>query len=221
MATPAPFFSCPSRRGGIVGQNAEEIYNVPGMAGIDKAAARADYAGNAGTDENPEGGPSVGSDTNPAFSPVAYFHSLGWWPEGTGTIYLGSAVKVTQISDGLSKTYLVGEKSLQPRCYDGRGGADCPGDNGSVYGGHDTDTIRWGGDDNEVPAGFAAKVDHIDYRPLRDASHPNSEATDWGTGEKWGESNFGSQHSTGCYFVMCDGSVQGISYEVDARIHVC
>ena len=28
----APFFSCPSRRGGIVGQNAEEIYNVPGMA---------------------------------------------------------------------------------------------------------------------------------------------------------------------------------------------
>jgi prepilin-type N-terminal cleavage/methylation domain-containing protein len=36
IATPAPFFSCPSRRGGIVGQNEVDIYNVPGMAGSRK-----------------------------------------------------------------------------------------------------------------------------------------------------------------------------------------
>jgi hypothetical protein len=128
-------------------------------------------------------------------------------------------VKPTLIPDGLSKTYLVGEKSLQPRCYDGRGGVDCPGDNGSVYGGHDSDTIRWAGDNNEEPAGATAKVDHVDYRPLQDENHPNSETTDWGTGEKWGETNFGSQHASGCYFVMCDGSVQTVSYTVDARIN--
>src|SRR5262249_16834990 len=82
----------------------------------------------------------------------------------------------------------------------------------------DSDTIRWAGDNNEIPAGPTAKVDSVDYRPLRDEDHANLESTDWGSGEKWGESNFGSQHSGGCYFVMCDGSVQIISYTVDARV---
>jgi prepilin-type N-terminal cleavage/methylation domain-containing protein len=219
MATPAPFFSCPSRRGGVVGQNTEDIYNVPGMAGIDKSAARADYAGNAGTDYNTDGGPPAGSDTNPAFNPVAYFKDLDWWSEDSGTIYSGSIIKAMQITDGLSKTYLVGEKSLQPHCYDGHGTPDCPGDNGSVYEGHDSDTIRWAGDNNEEPGGALAKVEKVDWRPLRDEDHASSETTDWGTGEKWGQSNFGSMHPAGCYFVMCDGSVVMITYTVDARIH--
>jgi prepilin-type N-terminal cleavage/methylation domain-containing protein len=219
MATPAPFFSCPSRRDGVVGQNTEDIYNVPGMAGAKNAGARADYAGNAGTDYNTDGGPPTGSDTKPDFNPLTYFSTLDWWSDDTGTIYSGSVIRVNQISDGLSKTYLAGEKSLQPRCYDGHGTADCPGDNGSVYQGHDWDTIRWAGDDNALPTGPQAKVDKIDWRPLKDENHATTETTDWGSGEKWGQSNFGSMHPGGCYFVMCDGSVLMISYAIDAQVH--
>ena len=220
MATPAPFFSCPSRRGGTVGQNADDINNVPGMQGVDKAAARADYAGNGGTDVNTNGGPASGSDTNSAFSPSGYFNGLAWWPLATGTIYAGSNLKVKQIPDGLSKTYLVGEKSLQPNCYDGRGTGDCPADNGSVYEGHDWDIIRWAWDSTSVlPTSATDKSNNIDWRPLHDEDHQKTDTTDWGSGEKWGETNFGSQHANGCFFVMCDGSVQIISYSVDTRIH--
>jgi hypothetical protein len=30
---------------------------------------------------------------------------------------------------------------------------------------------------------------------------------------------FGSAHSAGCYFAMCDGSVQLVSYDIDAEMH--
>lgn len=30
---------------------------------------------------------------------------------------------------------------------------------------------------------------------------------------------FGSAHSAGCHFVLCDGSVRGTSYEIDAEVH--
>ena len=189
------------------------------MKDVDKAAARADYAGNGGTDQITNGGPAAGSDTNAGFSPSAYFSGLGWWNDATGTIYAGSCLRVRQIPDGLAKTYLVGEKSLQPNCYDGRGTGDCPADNGSVYEGHDWDIIRWASTGNALPTGPNDKVNGIDWRPLRDQDHLKSETTDWGSGEKWGETNFGSLHPSGCFFVMCDGSVQIVSYTVDARIH--
>ena len=121
MATPAPFFSCPSRRGGTVGQNADEIYNVPGMAGAAKAASRCDYAGNGGTDFTNNNGPDQGYGTNdPTFDSHSYFtnpnYSKGfvgtWWTNATGVTYAGSTIYVKQIPDGLTKTYFVGEKSI-------------------------------------------------------------------------------------------------------------
>jgi prepilin-type N-terminal cleavage/methylation domain-containing protein len=221
MKTPAPFFTCPSRRGGVVGQNADDIYNVPGMAGVDKAAARSDYAGNAGTDFEGccQAAPS-GSDTNSTFAPAAFFKAA--LPNYTGVTYGGSTISMKQIPDGLTKTYFCGEKSLQTHCYEGQGTADCPADNGSVFQGWDWDIIRWAWNSpttQPADATDSAKLGGRDWRPLRDENHDASESTDWGNGLQWGRTNFGSLHASGCYFVMCDGSVHPISYTVDARIH--
>ena len=37
--------------------------------------------------------------------------------------------------------------------------------------------------------------------------------------DNYGRINFGSAHTTGSMFVMCDGSVQIIPYTVDAGVH--
>jgi prepilin-type N-terminal cleavage/methylation domain-containing protein len=228
MATPAPFFCCPSRRSGAIGQNADDIYNVPGMAGVDKAASRCDYAGNGGTDFSNNNGPDQQYGTNdPTFDGHSYFtnpnYAKGyvgaWWAIASGVTYAGSTVAIKQIPDGLTKTYFVGEKSIQPQCYDGQGTTACPTDNGSVFEGHDWDIIRWGGDGNMIPTSATYPGNQVDWRPLKDEYHDPNETDPWGTGQRWGEYNFGSQHSSGCFFAMCDGSVQIISYTVDARIH--
>ena len=210
MATPAPFFCCPSRRGGVVGQNNDSINNATVLSGTNKQAARSDYVGNAGTDQHTNGGPDSGSDTSTTFNALAYFKGLGWWDTESGTIYAGSQVSIKQVPDGLTKTYLIGEKSLQPHCYEGQGTGDCPADNGTVYEGHDWDILRWAGTGNQIPTTAVPAAGATDWRPLKDADN---------TDAKWGEINFGSQHSAGCYFVMCDSSVQSISYTVDQRIH--
>src|SRR5262249_27737941 len=121
-----------------------------------------------------------------------------------------------QISDGTSKTYLIGEKSVQPKCYTGVGGNMCPADNGSVYEGHDWDVIRWTYRDSDATNSGA---NTRDWRPLKDEDHATSESNAWGNGDQWGETNFGSQHSAGCFFAMCDGSVQTISYSVDQKVN--
>jgi prepilin-type N-terminal cleavage/methylation domain-containing protein len=210
MATPAPFFCCPSRRGGVVGQNNDSINNATVLANTTKQAARSDYVGNAGTDQHTNTGPDSGSDTT-SFNALAYFKGLGWWDSETGVIYAGSQVTIKQVPDGLTKTYLIGEKSLQPHCYEGQGTGDCPADNGTVYEGHDWDIVRWAGTANQIPTTAVPAAGATDWRPLKDEDHP--------TDTKWGETNFGSQHSSGCFFVMCDSSVQSISYAVDQRIH--
>ena len=140
---------------------------------------------------------------------LAYFKGISNWDKASGTIYAGSQVSIKQVPDGLTKTYLIGEKSLQPHCYDGQGTSACPADNGTVYEGHDWDVLRWAGDENLLPT-TAVPGTAYDWRPYKDADN---------TDNTWGEKNFGSQHSTGCYFVMCDSSVQSISYTVDQRIH--
>ena len=211
MATPAPFFCCPSRRGGVVGQNNDSINNATVLS-VTQQAARCDYAGNAGTDQHTNGGPDAGSDTNTGFIALSYFKGLGWWDTETGIIYAGSQVSIKQVPDGLTKTYLIGEKALQTHCYDGQGTSSCPADNGSIYEGHDWDILRWGGTGNQIPTTAVPNIAAGDYdwRPYKDAD--NSDAT-------WGEKNFGSQHPSGCFFTMCDASVQSVAYTVDPRIH--
>ena len=100
-----------------------------------------------------------------------------------------SMVRIRDITDGTSKTYLLGEKSLNPDSYyDSEGPADdqCP------YIGHDWDIARYTA---------------LDMPPI-----PDSPAfTDY--------RRFGSAHLSGYNKAMCDGSVRTIRYSIDPEVH--
>ena len=107
-----------------------------------------------------------------------------------GVFYPGSEVKIRDITDGTSMTYLAGEKSLCPDFYEtGQDG----GDNESLYMGDNGDITRWGG-----PS----------YPPLRDQP---------GVCQYW--RFFGSAHPGGVNFVYCDGSVNSIPFDIDLMVH--
>ena len=217
QALPAPTYVCPTRRGATVGPYGDpNIYNVDTT--LLTNGSRSDYAGNGGGDttgccSNGTGGPDKGSDTMSSFSPTAYFRNLPS-SASNGVIFAGSQIAPKQIPDGLSKTYLLGEKALQPQYYNP---AAFPsnlrnvGDDQSMYQGYDYDTIRWAGDTIAPPTpGTGAN-----WQPVKDENHFIGTNPDGG----WGVTNFGSAHPSGCFFVMCDGSVQSISYTVSPAVH--
>ncbi|HZZ26553.1 MAG TPA: DUF1559 domain-containing protein [Pirellulales bacterium] len=228
-------FNCPTRRGPTVADqniaSPNNVYNaIPASGASTMSGSRTDYAGNGGTDNtgnccgNPTGGPPAGSDTNAAYNVlVQYFKGDGTsmnpgmsnWSKANGIIYGGSMVSIRQISDGLSKTYLIGEKALKPECYPGSGG-NCPADDQSMFQGYDWDTVRWAGSNSFSVPSSKIFVGGIDWRPLRDSEiDPTTVVT---TTSPY-LVNFGSAHANGCMFVMCDGSVQIIGYNIDPAVH--
>jgi prepilin-type N-terminal cleavage/methylation domain-containing protein len=204
-------FVCPSRRGVTVGKIGDnQIWNVDKPLSDTIGAARSDYAGNGGTEvPDIDGGPSAGTDVISSFDIPAYFRGLTHSKTQNGVIYNGSAVTIRKIPDGLTKTYLIGEKSLQPQQYDPSKDTSLRnyGDDQSLYQGFDYDTIRWGG--NTI---LIAQANVPTYLPLHDENHPENLST-------WGVTNFGSAHQSGCYFAMCDGSVQTVSYSINPLVH--
>ncbi len=201
----APSYICPSRRGRTVTEVQDDIYNGPPGARYTFKVSRSDYAGNAGTDFWTFGGPGSGSDTA-SFSGKAWFATAGNCsncPAATGITYAGSEVRLKDIPDGASKTYFVGEKFLQPQHYSGNPGGK--GDNNSLYQGHDYDVNRWAGDGNTYPT-----ANDQTWVPYKDDNYADAD---------FGITVFGSAHQQGAFFVMCDGSVQTISYNIDPRTH--
>jgi prepilin-type N-terminal cleavage/methylation domain-containing protein len=184
--TPLGVFYCPTRRAAMVYPN---FYNCVNTEAI-PFAARTDYAANAGTTvggfwETPGlgGDPTqMTADAYPDMSSV------------DGVMFTTSMVRVKEIPDGLSHTYLLGEKYLIPDHYtDGLEGVD----NNPLYAGFDWDWERWGGPEPPDPA----------CAPTRD---------------RRGESNyykFGSAHSSAFNMALCDGSVHSIAYDVDPVVH--
>jgi len=146
MQTPVPGFNCPTRRDGgpFANGRPNEGYfvgdpNNPAVADMSTnpgLLARTDYACNAGDQNQDEvsAGPSTlkqGDTNNPA-----------WLPNLTafrGVMYVYSAIRFTDIRNGTSNVYLIGEKYLNKDNY--RTGSD-PGDNESMYVGFDNDVYR-------------------------------------------------------------------------------
>lgn len=179
-----PAFVCPSRRANRVYPRPKKQVYVNGLA-VDKAAV-IDYAVNAGdTGELWHGGPAnIDQVINGSFNFSAT-------DANTGVSYARSQIQRGHIKDGLSNTYLAGEKYLRPENYSN--GVD-PADDMGMYEGCAFDTYRW---------------------CTRDVAHQLRQDR---IGVNY-TGNFGSPHSGGCIFVFCDGSVKTVSYNIDQETH--
>lgn len=213
-----PTFVCPTRRTvtSLSSRNPLGLYTEVDTSGTEKPPynasipdmlAKTDYAINGGSGAHPST-QSGGYPPNAA-PPLATDCGGGWANcvglaadlkdiddnfNGISTRCTGA--KIAQITDGTSKTALVGEKALPVRFYL-TGYGDPPkydsgdgGDNNSMYQGYDYDNTRWIGgvpeQDNDS-AGFTA-------------GH---------------HARFGSAHAGALNMSFCDGSVQSIAYDID------
>ncbi len=116
----------------------------------------------------------------------------------TGISYERSTVSASRVVDGLSKTYLIGERYIPVAQYET--GLDL-GDNETWCTGFNNDNYRKTGrlEEGEV--------------------HECVPMPDWISGIKDPSSRFGSAHVSGWNASFCDGSVRTIPYDVDWHVH--
>jgi prepilin-type N-terminal cleavage/methylation domain-containing protein len=207
VQTLLPMLSCPSRRQPLL--HPVQAFNFNQLKNVSMPSNStwysADYAANGGSyllaDWN-WGGPqswAAGlqwcdnpSDPPPSGSP---FVSTKYT---NGVCTQRSRVRMADITDGTSNTYLLGEKYLCPdRYFTG----DDAGDDQCAYAGDSDDLIRWTGTDNP-PGGAVTPLPPWPDTP--------------GTSLYY---NFGSAHVTGFQIAFCDGSVQKMSYSIDQETH--
>ena len=164
MRTPVPTYFCPSRRAPAADRNFDNNNGIP-PANYLGVAAGGDYAANAGTYFNyaPAGNGTVD-------------------PTREGRIHTLSNVKAAQVTDGLSKTFAVGDRHIPPTI---------PGA-GSMDGYNRGDT-----------AFFAADTPHTlfrdTYRGLADSPSDTNNR------------KFGSMHPGTTQFAFLDGHVDAIA----------
>lgn len=200
VATPLAVFQCPSRR---AAQNyphwrsSQGYFTASGTPGV----AKSDYAANGGDRSFYPSAASGGllwqshcgnPDCGPAAAPsdtelVALVESANTVParQPSGVVFVMSAITAASVSDGLSMTLLAGEKGLNPLFY---ATGQSAGDNETMYVGVNAENIRaanWGG-----PAA---------------QDRPGVEVVN----------AFGSAHAGQFATVLCDGSVQMLSYDID------
>jgi prepilin-type N-terminal cleavage/methylation domain-containing protein/prepilin-type processing-associated H-X9-DG protein len=134
LGTPLPLFNCPSRRTGGPYTNGQGVNYVNAQDPI-PVLARSDYAANAGdqpVDEFYPGPASYAEGDSPSYV----------WPDTTGltgVIFQRSLIRIADITNGTSNTYLLGEKYLNPDHYSN--GQDAA-DNENMYCGFDNDLFR-------------------------------------------------------------------------------
>jgi len=116
----------------------------------------------------------------------------------TGISLERSKISIQQITDGISKTYLVGERYIPAADYET--GLSI-GDNETWCTGFNNDNYRKTGrfDGGEI----------VELLPI-----PDSEL-----GAKEPNGRFGSAHPDGWNASFCDGSVRTIRYDIDWRVH--
>ena len=203
LVTPIPFFNCPSRRSASVYpmKIAVEFWVVALPMSVKRrptAVARGDYATNMGSGTQPNNYMGGG-----AYSPASFGDRMtdAMWrasfgPPTDGLVFRRSRVRLKDVTDGASKTYLVGEKYLDPiRMANGTSDDD----DQSLYSGFDRDMVRVGCVPPYVDrAGFDPKDVHGGYpAPLA----------------------YGSGHPVACGIAMADGSVRSVEYVIDPKIH--
>jgi prepilin-type processing-associated H-X9-DG protein len=178
---------------------------------------KGDYAANSG-DSLTHAGNGFGSDqyVKPTTSDYPKLATTTWTNTNdpktrfynTGVIYYRSEVSGKRIIDGTSNTYLIGERFMRPTAYETMltltiAPLDYYGENQGAYSGFEWENHRvaWN------PASTYAKEL---YQPRQDA--------ELGV-DGPGFLAFGSAHAGSFNMAMCDGSVHGISYDIDTDTH--
>ncbi len=135
VSTPIPLFSCPSRRrpeSFVSGYSANNS-NKPG------AVARSDYAANGGSKPytGGNGGPPTSSLNASDATIDSGCNSVAL--SQNSPIYCRSELKPAAVRDGVSKTYLLGERHIRFDNY----ATDTPSDDDQAWGvGYDQDVMR-------------------------------------------------------------------------------
>jgi prepilin-type N-terminal cleavage/methylation domain-containing protein len=203
---------CPSRRSG--GPYAVKDTGGIGANNQDKVtlAFRADYAGNIGDGDDGSfpGGPDNLEDTDlPNWESYQIpFNYRIFAHDATGVFTYWSFNRLKSITDGTSKTYCVGEKWLPLMDYENglNGGDDQIG-----FCGMDRDNLRWARGDHAITTpeakNLSAKPPIPDSIPILEADRNKYNG------------NFGGPHAGVVLMAMCDGSVHGISFDIDPTIH--
>lgn len=199
LQTAVPIYNCPSRRSGQPIPFDPSCPSCPQPVGTIQpldAAVRCDYAVNVGDgapDPNhmenwplPFGGPENTAAAN-------HLSRIGGWPRApndwTGISWLKQSVRLAEITDGTSHTFLFGEKHVISSAY--QNGTDW-GDNEPLYGGFNNDNHR---------------STHPAWPLLRDRR------------DEMSIGSFGAAHASGVHFAMADGSVQTVAYSIDPLIY--
>ena len=170
MRTPVDTFFCPSRRGPAADRNFDNN-NEPPL--VTAAAAGGDYSANAGTFYNYSPDNGGGIDSRQA-----------------GPIHTFSKIRAQQVTDGLSKTFVIGERHI-PR--------PDPAVPGSMIHYQQGDTSM-----------FAADTPHTLFR---DTSRGLADSVDDLNNRK-----FGSRHPGLTNFLFLDGHVEGFNNDTDRTI---
>jgi prepilin-type N-terminal cleavage/methylation domain-containing protein len=207
-------FVCPSRRSGGPYTNNDKISGaaIPlGGKNHDDVMqiARGDYAGNIGNGDQKT---SPGGDSSPedvekgTFETITVNVAYKEFSKGaTGVFTYWSFNKLKSITDGLSKTYCIGEKWVPMAMYENGGSG---GDDQSVYCGLDRDIIRWARGKNQAPTQAGELPPIPDSIAIPATDDPSKY-----------DSNFGGPHAGVVLMSMCDGSVHSISFDIDPTIH--
>ncbi len=180
--TVIPFLFCPSRRrpqtrpvsSGWTARNSPRVDFI----------VRTDYAGNGGSQNRCEinGGPSSYNEADSG--------RFDWdTADLNGVITRRSQIIEADIEDGLTNTYLLAEKNLNPDHYDSGSARD---DNEGCYTGFNNDVNR---------------VTSRSFPPIVDTPGITSHCA------------FGSAHASQFFAALCDGSVRGIAYSIDRTVH--
>ena len=203
LASPIPMINCPSRRSGLFPYS--ETWSLK-EAGLPPLVSRSDYAGNGGDVLVSPGAPTPpdwsSEHGNIGAGPISL--SVGESAQASSTFakkrlasnglfFPGSTLKLHEITDGLSKTLLIGEKHVLRNQYERNGTPVDGGDNENALIGSNTDNTRW-----------------TDRPPLQDATsiptHP------------FYYEGFGSAHSSTLGLAFADGSSQRIKYDIDPAV---
>ena len=197
LATPLSFMYCPSRR-------APKLYPHKGSAPLTKKGSslsvtetvKSDYAACMGCEiknTNNDHYFSQGDVTvvtnaqvrNENSSTSQFF---------SGMIFALSAVTDGEVRDGMSNTYLIGEKCMNASCYeDGSEGSD----NEAGYCGHGNDNYR---------GAISGQSNNLVYQDR--AGYQRHLA-------------FGSVHAGATNMVLADASVHKVSYSIEFEVHYC